>query len=660
MTARFIVSVSTDRNARPCLRFQAENGQTFTTAFNQAHFQDVLCDVQEQIKALVKLAKQAESALESLYPQSPDITAVSRVKRGAVDILPTCRRLRSHILGADSLGAHAPLQKAILLAVDRNCAHLPWELLEDHYGTCLHPDHHRSLPIHEHEESGFQCLPGHEIMVSKGPLAVRRQLGITYTDWQENAPPVSSIPQAPNKALIVGTPTALDKLGHLELLEGFLSLGYVVTFLTDPNVKRSHVLSAMEDPDCRVIYFFGHGKLADDARSSRITLANKESLSLADLPRRLPGRPLIFLNCCWSGLARWSEATGAIDSLAGELLQRGAVAVISAVCEIVPSQAAAAAVMLFYEALRKYTIGCALQGVRNFSFEKYLDGEPHLSWFSYRLYGDPNCRLRPMSRQADGSWCLGPFSQKEDLPSPVTAVGACQKGVDPGFLEVSLAAMLTTTKRILPFLASGLDLAPSTLPGKPIKPQSQPPTAVSPGPAEALEKLIDEKKATHRNNYESIYQWVVSPKSDLYLSGDSVKRLTDRGYSLAWDFMKDVRALSDGMTTGAAFIIEQIRKNALECGPNSSLPHLALAAFLQHPLIYSEWRRQRPTDNLEQICCSLLLVTADTSQGVLFRDSDDFIARLLQKSRVVTGGTRALDEWVLFAVARDLAGWRAS
>jgi hypothetical protein len=275
---------------------------------------------------------------------------------------------------------------------------------------CNEPSHQWTRGLWEGEEDWQYCPKGHPLISSKYPLGITKHLGVRPLQW--NIPQHSYKPpnDEPTKVLIVGDPDGnLDVEEHLDLLQGFFSKGYIPVPMQGRLATRSCIRKALNDEAYAAIYVFAHGSDGDKNGPSHIMLRDGP-LYAEDLPTKFMCQPLIFLNSCSVAKSEWLETVGATDSLAGEMLQRGASAVIGALCPIRRDQATRAALLFFHDVLLASTIGQAMARVRMDSYDRYVRGEADLSWFAYRLYGDPDRCLASRLWNADGTLRKGAFS----------------------------------------------------------------------------------------------------------------------------------------------------------------------------------------------------------------------------------------------------------
>lgn len=676
MTMLYHVRCGHDAANHPCFRFDGREGTTVLTPFIRELVEAELLDARRQIEKLVH-------------------TAAAGAGRGCVDIASNSARLRQLVFGEASLSAHAPFRRSVLLDVDGYCATIAWELVNDDFVACTAPEHRWVRSLGPHGEHPVRCPAGHSVVVCCGPLGVHRHLGLRHEDWHLPRRRRFHPGGTAKKVLILGDPQDnLDAEQHLCLLDHILSMGFSVELDRGGFASRRNLLRALEDPDVAAVYVFAHGAHPGNGLPARIVLHDNEVICAKNLPPYLPGQPFVFLNCCWSAEEEWSQTAGATDSLAGAFLRRGASAVVGALCRVTARQAARAAGRFFQEAMLASTLGHALARVRSESYRRYLEGEADLSWFAYRFYGNPQRCLATPVRNTDGTHRQGALptlagapprrgsASRKAPPEPLLSAGNVQRAAEHCSRGGIPAIVTETAPHLVRVLFSWI-LRSARETFRPV--QQVPPPLPGPGREGLGARTGEEIRRTWAKLIQEHEQWVMQcvsgePEQRVPLpagscladyqspvgsmtspgTGSGYQETQEQALGLLRRFFATQYAVPEGLTTGAVYTVHLIWQNALISGASADLRHVALAAFLEHPLIGTPYALYGEGHAVEYVRERLLSLEEGQGQGGAAGDVTAFVGDLLARARSLVGTQRWVDETALFLALCERYGWLAS
>lgn len=601
MLARFRVTRGVDARAHECIRIEGD-GVVFCPILHTGGLESALKVFDGRIRSLLSLAKR-------------------RMPRGDTDVLVDSEILRRNILGDHSFGVHCPFHEYLLLDADEYCATLPWELVSDHYSASL--------------------APANGLIARQGPLALLKTLGVRQGIV---APVAPARDFAPARALVLGSPdyrnTKWKAIGceeHLREIQqvlddeiGFRHKYYRVTYKPDTCATRDALLQALEDASYGTIYVFAHG----DLKERSIVLAGGDLVSINDLPARLRGAPFIFLNICWGARDTWTATSGTSSSFANEFLRRGASCVVAPLCPVLNTQAAQAAVGFFREAVGT-TVGRAMEHVRRDSHKLYEeDREPDMSWFAYRVYGDPQSCLPTRAWTSDGSLVGAAFTPEVGRLFRAMQATAEERGDDQstvgdlftGLAHLTATAMSIPLPHLPPWLGGVARKAPDQAAGRKIpltagerepKPETEGiPDLATPRPVRTADRFMqvvfrnvlrllnarnDAAEKIHMSPpaigiSEMFDQCAVQLMCFVDWKGGTlsiedaipeniVAEIRRHAAKEVQTLVSELHGINKRFTSGAAFLLQRIEVQARFCRSRMELEAVVLDAFLDHFLV---------------------------------------------------------------------------
>lgn len=638
-SARFQITQGVDSKAGECLRIVG-NGKGITVPISKAGLDANMRNFDSDVKTLLAFI------LATLRPGVAEQARLSN-KDPSVEVLFHGTLLRRNLLGKESLGAHCPFHQSVLLEVDEYCARFPWELLWDSFVRCHDPAHRWSARREPESWSGKgSCGEGHDLEWILGPLGMLYELGVRIGPEPEPARQVS------RQALIFGNPKyrelrKINQQEHLDSLEKILGQTYQVIPKTGAEATKGELLRALEDASVGVVYIFAHG----DLKSRCIFAANDDAISLHDLPTKFAGAPFFFLNCCWAAKDEWSDTWGATTSFASELLNRGACGVLAPLCPVINVEAAQAAID-FFENAKRTTVGRAAALMRTASFPsahnarvrrggaKQEEARPKsetqpplgISWFAYRLSGDPQLHLPTPSKTPQGFLLPGDVPDRLRLFLHDARAGQGDNKARPSREEI--VAFLVHT---LPFMAA----PPDTLV-----------QAINASFDQLLETKIGiDTAALCGVAVRAFCDWLAQVSEIGHGKVDSKEQSWQNAHGSATKLVTELDKLNNRISSDAFILMWQVEICARACLTKSEVKAALLAGFLTHPLSGVLLRQDDRT--IGRVSAILI----DTHRGGGPRIESERIESFLkraQKAALTRAGTSPVTVRVLFEVFDDL------
>ena len=345
------------------------------------------------------------------------------------------------LLLPNEIKQQAPDQDNIVLILDEEAAHYPWELLEDRWSDSGNP-----LVI---EHGLLRQLESGEFRESV--LGVTTPVALVIGD------PISKFPELKG---------AQEEAGAVA--RTLQSVGAFQTKLClRPTSKQ--VISALFEQDYRVLHLAGHGiyrflqkkaiqcescgqPLPEEKAAQRqkelkpvtgMIIGDDVVLSPQEVHQMRHVPELVFINCCYLGYIEADAKGNSEDrnvrndynkiaaNVATEFIRMGVRAVVAAGWAVDDAAASTFAVT-FYEAMLKgNAFGDAVTEARKATHQRH--GQSN-TWGAYQCYGDPGYRLvRKTDEEQAASGSLDPVSPSEAVTelNNTAARLATQAGQDP-------------------------------------------------------------------------------------------------------------------------------------------------------------------------------------------------------------------------------------
>lgn len=326
-----------------------------------------------------------QNSIQQVRNQIQQLTALAAMgkQRGQIGIEQVAEQLSSYALPK---GGFASIFQGVihpqLDLIQDPASVIPWEVLQERYYKC--PKGGCILPYNPN--SSYCSKYGVSLESRGGKLALSYHLTYRVTGK-------GRVGGKGKKFLLIDDPT--KNLGnyrqHINILRRLLrQQGYITDLITQSNATINRVLKAITDPEVVGMYYFGHGYFPRNSQEGYLELADGP-LFASNIDQAQPTVKFVFLNACQGAFAGgdW-DIQQPLNSVAHALGRGSGKVVIAPLFPVVSVQAAETAVEFFEYALQKLPACVALQKARQSSFEKYESGQPHISWFAYRYFGDPN------------------------------------------------------------------------------------------------------------------------------------------------------------------------------------------------------------------------------------------------------------------------------
>ena len=361
----------------------------------------------EQVRDLGPSLREAAQALRARYEANRErhltpLSFTSLADRARAEVLPLgidrawadrliARAVRTvahddqlaalffELLLPSGIKSQAPDKRGLVLVVDKEAAHYPWEMLTDRAGEQPAAPALQSGIVRQLVTSRFRARVE----------SVTRRTAFVVGDpptYDLEEPPPQHLPRLPNA-----------KREALEVKCLLERAGYRVTARTEDPTPRE-VLEPLVPPGFRILHLAGHGEV-DPAFPERSGMMLQDGLILSPAivaqMRQVP--ELVFINCCHLGRIDGVEQTlpfrnQLAANLGMQFIEMGAKAVVAAGWAV-EDQAAMAFAKRFYEQmLTGSAFGDAVRQARLAAHE----ARPTLNtWAAYQCYGDPMFRLAP-------------------------------------------------------------------------------------------------------------------------------------------------------------------------------------------------------------------------------------------------------------------------
>jgi len=334
------------------------------------------------------------------------------------------RGLASHILPLKGLVEMVPAGMHPQFDIVWGAAsEIPWEVLEQSYLYC--PECEQPVTAGGQGGCPAQYCPLHGKALQNGGGKLALIYHLTHLVRGQGRPAGTG-----NEFLFIEDPCgdlcspAKDPNGrcraHSQKLRSLIEQsGFRLNIMLPSMMTRDGVLTAMRNPGLAGIYYLGHGYLSKAQDEGCLMLADNPVWA-SEIAELCPSARFVFINACEGAAtgANWSLEKRS-SSIAEAFARGGGKVVIAPIFPVVNVQAAETAVTFFEQALTSASLSESLLAVRKKSYELYQQGQPDLSWFAYRYFGDPNKTLFPTRAAPAGTASAGkPAAPKSRLFDP--------------------------------------------------------------------------------------------------------------------------------------------------------------------------------------------------------------------------------------------------
>jgi len=164
-----------------------------------------------------------------------------------------------------------------------------------------------------------------------------------------------------------------------------------VDYLTAEKANFNAVLSALSSKPYDIIHYAGHTVLEPESNEYALELHDRHPFRASLIRKHLTGNPIVFLNGCWSGLAKGvANSPGSVEGLTDAFLAAGAQVVVGSQFQVPDAGARAFAERFYQSLLDGICIGEAMQNARRSVMSAPDCGA---AWACFVLYGDPAVQL---------------------------------------------------------------------------------------------------------------------------------------------------------------------------------------------------------------------------------------------------------------------------
>ncbi|GAA6136531.1 hypothetical protein NBRC116583_02780 [Arenicella sp. 4NH20-0111] len=269
----------------------------------------------------------------------------------------------------------------LMLVLDSNTAHIPWELMDDKENLDIQPVAVRSGLIRQLSDPENQITPRYAL---EDIITI---VGDPRLDLHSDFVPLGG---AKREAQLV---TKLFKNANFKCVESI-------------NEDGIDVISKVVNTNAKVLHLAGHGvysewdeQLGEEKIVSGMVLNDGCYLNADLLSGRRMIPELVFINCCHLGkigsnseLAQPKQPHLLAASISRELINMGVKAIVAAGWSVDDRMAEVFSEVFYTEMLEnKATFGEAIKAARRATYEfNPLDN----TWGAYQCYGDPSYQLR--------------------------------------------------------------------------------------------------------------------------------------------------------------------------------------------------------------------------------------------------------------------------
>jgi tetratricopeptide (TPR) repeat protein len=319
----------------------------------------------------------------------------------------------------------------ILLVLDPEAAHYPWELLYDRRAGQDKPLVIQFGMIRQFSTASFQ----ERVMdvKNKNVLVVGNPANTGFTD----------LPGAEQEASLVEAK--------------FKEFEYQV--VPEIHTGSNAIMNSLFANDYRVLHLAGHGiyrypiTLSDGDQPQLYTgmvLGDNVFLTANEIRNKMDIPELVFINCCHLGTLDAPAGPGGHEfnklaaSLSQELIEMGVKAVIAAGWAVDDAAALTFADVFYDHLLKGATFGDAVQEARIETYKLYRDRTN--TWAAYQCYGDPAYRLGVM--KGGGLRAADKFVDVDEAVLEIRRLSGLAKTTAAEGIASLREALLTLQKRI--------------------------------------------------------------------------------------------------------------------------------------------------------------------------------------------------------------------
>lgn len=165
-----------------------------------------------------------------------------------------------------------------------------------------------------------------------------------------------------------------------------------IDYLSGAGADYHSVLAALSSKSYDLIHYAGHTVLDRKTGEYALELHKREMFRASLIRRQLKGNPLVFLNGCWTGIAKGlNNVPGSVVGLTDAFLAAGAQVVVGSQFQA-PDAGARAFAEKFYESM----LGgeCVGEAMRLARCHVQKAPECAAAWACFVLYGDPAVQLK--------------------------------------------------------------------------------------------------------------------------------------------------------------------------------------------------------------------------------------------------------------------------
>jgi hypothetical protein len=286
----------------------------------------------------------------------------------------------------------SPQQGNLVVIVDSQSAHYPWELLENRWAVGERPPSVAAGFVRQFRTAEFRQRPAHSL--------ANTALVIGNPDLQDS-PDFCDLPGARDEAQLVA-----EQLG---------AEGYAVTDCVDQSATP--ILEALHKDSWRILHLAGHGvhehPAAGGKPMSGMVIGPASFLTPGDIAQMRFVPDLVFINCCHLGRVdgrRELDRLGLAANLGEEFVRMGVRAVVAAGWAVDDRAGQAFAATFYRGMLAGETFGEAVRVAREDVWLRFPDVN---TWGAYQCYGDPDFRFHRDGSSAPRK--LTPFATAHEL-----------------------------------------------------------------------------------------------------------------------------------------------------------------------------------------------------------------------------------------------------